>query len=389
MRQRTADPLILLAVAAMLVAATCLGLAAIEASPPTMVWADKDFANYWLGARLALEGRALEAFGPHEAYLADLRAVFGPDYPWRAWSYPPHYLLLMVPLGLFSYKAGLILFLLVTFLMLCAALRTAFGPATWWQLFLLLPAMLTNGYTVQNGFLISALLLAGLALRERRPVLAGICIGLLTVKPQLGVLLPLLLLHERQWRTIVSAGVTTVALVLLSAAAFGTEAWAGYFHNVVPYQTLVMKELTGLFPHMMPTVFGSARSLGFDSGAAFAAHLPFAVVVLALYGLSLLRIADPKARMTSTLFATTLAVPYLVNYDLIALVACAVFLTRPNEASVSWRYAIIGLAFIPMLMPALGIAGWPVAPLVIAATWLLFLRREGVFSRLKPSPATP
>lgn len=389
MRQRTADPLFLVAVAATLVALTCLVLAAVAANPPTMAWVDKDFANYWLGARLALEGRALEVFGPHAAYLADLRSVFGPDYPWRAWSYPPHYLLLMVPLGLFSYKAGLILFLLVTFLMLCAALRTAFGQATWWQLLLLLPAAVTNGYTVQNGFLISALLLAGLGLRAKRPVLAGICLGLLTVKPQLGVLLPLLLLYERQWRAIASACVTTVALVLLSAAAFGTEAWAGYFRNVVPYQTLVMRELTGLFPHMMPTLFGSARSLGFDSAVAFAVHLPFAAAALALYGLSLLRIGDLRARAASTLFATTLAVPYLVNYDLIALVACAVFLTRPTDASPSWRYALIGLAFIPLLMPALGIAGWPVAPIVIASTWLVFLRREGVLARLKPSPATP
>jgi hypothetical protein len=137
---------------------------------------------------------------------------------------------------------------------------------------------------------------------------------------------------------------------------------------------------------MMPTVFGSARSLGFDAGTAFAAHLPFALVVLALYGLSLFRLDRPETRAASTLFATTLAIPYLVNYDLIALVACVVLLTVRNPASLLWRSAVVSLAFIPMLTPLLGLSGLPVAPIVILAGWLSLLQGEGVFSRLTPPP---
>jgi arabinofuranan 3-O-arabinosyltransferase len=391
MRQKAFDPLFCVAVAATFVAGAYIVLVSIEPSAPTLLWTDKDFANYWLAAHLAFEGRGLDVFGPNDTYLAHLRAIFGLDYPWRAWSYPPHYLLLMLPLDLVPYKIALILFLLVTFLLLCAAIRLTSRHAADWQLLLLLPAVATNGMSVQNGYLISALLLAGLALREKRPVLAGICFGLLTVKPQLGVLLPLLLLREGQWRTIASACVTGLALFLLSVAVFGIEAWSGYFNNVVPYQTLVMKVLAGLFPHMMPTVFGSARSLGFDAAIAFAAHLPFATAVLALYSLSLFRLDRPETRAASTLFATTLAVPYLVNYDLIALVACAVLLSGPRQETLQWRCAIIPLAFIPMLTPLLGLCGWPVAPVIILASWLALLHQEGVFSRVKPfpSPATP
>lgn len=248
MRQKAFDPLSAVAIAATLVAVLCLLLVSPAARAPTLLWTDKDFANYWIASRLALDGRGLDVFGPQDAYLAHLRAVFGADYPWRNWSYPPHYLLLILPLSLLSYKAALILFLLITFLLLCAAIRLVCRRPAPWQILLLLPAIATNGLPVQNGYILSALLLAGLTLRDKRPVLAGICFGLLTIKPQLGVLLPFLLLRERQWRTVASACATTVVLGLLSLALFGADAWSGYVANVVPYQAHVMREIEGLFP---------------------------------------------------------------------------------------------------------------------------------------------
>src|SRR3546814_15628180 len=55
---------------------------------------------------------------------------------------------------------------------------------------LLAPASYINISGGQNGFLTGALLIGGLRLLGPKPILAGICFGLLTVKPQLGILLP-------------------------------------------------------------------------------------------------------------------------------------------------------------------------------------------------------
>ena len=46
----------------------------------------------------------------------------------------------------------------------------------------------------QNGFYTAALLIGGLMCLDRRPVLAGVLFGILTIKPQLGLLLPVILL---------------------------------------------------------------------------------------------------------------------------------------------------------------------------------------------------
>jgi arabinofuranan 3-O-arabinosyltransferase len=389
--QRAVDPLWCVAIAAALAGALWTAIVCLQPGQLTMDWTNKDFANYWVASRLAFDGRVLEVFAPHETYFAHMQAFFGADYPWHSWSYPPHYLLLMQPLGLLPYKVAYIVFLFGTALLLCGAVHIAGRRPGWWQLVLLLPAVLTNAIAAQNGFLLGAFMLAGLALRDKQPVIAGICLGLLTVKPQLGVLLPFLLLYERQWRVIITACLTTAALVVVSALSYGVEAWAGYIAHVVPYQTVIMRQFEGLFLYMMPTIFGSVRSLGGDAALAFAIHIPFALAVLALYGFSLPRLTRAPARATSTVFATPLVVPYLLNYDIVVLAVAAVLWVDHSRFSPKQRIGLIVLVSVPMLMPVLGVFGWPVAPLVILLAWLALLHQEGALPRLtrRPTPSTP
>src|SRR3546814_13973031 len=88
-----------------------------------------------------------------------------------------------------------------------------------------------------NGFLTGALLIGGLRLLGTKPIVAGILFGILTVKPQLGILLPFALLAARQWTAIAAAGATTVLLVGISVLLFGWESWQAYIDLVIPLQT--------------------------------------------------------------------------------------------------------------------------------------------------------
>jgi arabinofuranan 3-O-arabinosyltransferase len=47
-------------------------------------------------------------------------------------------------------------------------------------------------------------------------VLAGICLGLLTYKPQFGLLFPIALIAVGHWRVFVSASVTAIAMFVVS-----------------------------------------------------------------------------------------------------------------------------------------------------------------------------
>ncbi len=368
------------AVAAILIAALAwVAILLTDTGTISLAWSNRDFANYWIAARMALAGDVTDLFAPQPVYFSHMSAVFGPDYPWHNWSYPPHYLLTVLPVGLLGYKPALVAYLLGTFLILCGSIRLLAPQADHRQFLLLMPAIVANALAAQNGFFTAALLLCGLAARYERPVLAGVCFGLLTIKPQLGVLLPLLLVFERRWMVFATAAATTLLLVAISVAVFGLSSWRGYLDHVVPYQTSVMREGTGIFLHMMPSMFGSMRSLGFPADPALAAHLPLAVAALGLWIFSLRRLQASGSRAASTVFATFVVVPYTLSYDLVALAAVAALWPfaggRPARGALAFFLAAV--AVVPIVMPYFGLASLPITSLVIPLAWITLLANEG------------
>lgn len=351
--------------------------------------ADRDFANYWMGARMALAGEHHDLF-VQEAYFEHLKGMFGPDTPWRNWGYPPHFLLMIAPLGWLGYKAALVVFLLSSLLLFIAAamiFRREHAPQSDWRILVLAVAgfapMMID--TVQNGFLFGAALLLGLAWRAKHPLFAGIAFAVLTAKPQLGFLVPVLLLIERRWRTVAWATLATVVLVGLSALVFGLDSWSAYLGETLAYQRTVMTQGEGLFLRMMPTAFGSIRTMGSIAEVAFVAQWPVSVcgVLLVLLLLCLERDALRAAFVVTC--GTFLISPYAFNYDMGALVVVAAVLA--GQGTLRWSGAVtigVAAALAGVVMP-LGLAGIPVAPLLLMSA-LLVLAFE---NRRRDSATTP
>src|SRR6202042_1202111 len=120
------------------------------------------------------------------------------------------------------YLIAAMIWLLTTLATYAAAIAGILGLRTGILFALGFPAALWNVTAGQNGFLTAALIGGTLGLLQRRPALAGICLGLLTYKPQFGLLFPLVLIADRQWRTIASAAITAIALAVLSWLVFGS-----------------------------------------------------------------------------------------------------------------------------------------------------------------------
>jgi hypothetical protein len=75
----------------------------------------------------------------------------------------------------------------------------------------------------QSSLLTAAMLVAIFALLDRKPVAAGVLIGLLSIKPQLGILFPFMLMASGRWRVFIAAAATALALAGVTAAIFGTR----------------------------------------------------------------------------------------------------------------------------------------------------------------------
>lgn len=340
---------------------------------PSLV--DSDFVNYWMGSHLAQTGGQAELF-TQDAYFDRLVEEFGPQRQIRAWSYPPHVLLPLFPLAYLPYETAFVLFLLLSLAFFVAGAdyfrRTDLPEADRLLVFAVLAAYATvNLGAGQNGFLSGALLLFGLSLRGRHPVLAGLAFGLLTIKPQLGLLVPLLLAIERDWATILWSTVATVLLVGLSIFAFGIDVWQTYLTVTVAEQSRVLTEWTGLFLYMMPTAFAAVRTLGFDLSVATSVQTAVSVAALGAVGWLLLRNGSRPRRAFALLCGTFLATPYGFDYDLGALAIVAAALVAGQGLNDPPAQASVALvAILPAFVLPLSLAGAPIAPVLLAvALW--------------------
>jgi hypothetical protein len=181
-----------------------------------------DFACAWAAAVQALHADATALYDPVE-FVKIQAALVGPrDYFYPNWPYPPTFLLILAPFTALPYHGAFITWDLATLLGLIVVVYCIVRRRPAIALVLASPFTAWNFLAAQNGFLTGSLLGAGLLFLESRPVLAGVFIGLLTYKPQFGILLPVALAASGRWRTFASAAVAA-ALFADAASATGNK----------------------------------------------------------------------------------------------------------------------------------------------------------------------
>jgi hypothetical protein len=274
-----------------------------------------DFMAFWSAARLTLAGRPETAFdGAAIAAVQHAAVPFLPNI-WFPWHYPPTFLLVVAPLGLLPYPAALAAFVLSTVGLWAALVRQILPDRRAWIVAAATPAGLITLLDGQNALLTAAL--AGFALLwlDRRPLAAGILIGLLAIKPHLAVLFPLALFAEGRWRSIAAAAATVLALVAASLVAFGWADWDAFLHHLP--LTMAMGEEGAVPWSTMPSPYVFALSLG--APAAVADALQGAVALFAagsVWWVWRQRGAAFEAKAATLMAGSLLVSPYLFYYDL-------------------------------------------------------------------------
>jgi hypothetical protein len=318
-----------------------------------------DFSVYWCASKLALSGKAALAYN-----LADLHQVqlqfFGPDYRYgkAGWFYPPYYFFVALPFGLLPYLVSLIIWLLVTYgLYLTVLSRLNFHHA-FMGLCLTFPGNLENIIFGQNGFLSGLLIGGGLLLMERLPVAAGILLGLMSYKPHLLILTMVALIFGRYWKTLISAIITFLLLVLLSGAVFGWQIWLAYWGSLpIPMQLLS----SGAIPwSVVPSFFSAGLSAGLESRTAYVIQAAVMLAVVAGVAWAWSQKLPLGMRGAALLLGTLLFSPYVFTYDLTLLALALGWLWEEGRR----RGRLPGEL-------ALLIAGW-FMPLAAPYVWELF-----------------
>ena len=224
---------------------------------------------------------------------------------------------------------------------------------------------------MKNGFFTAAVIGASLFALENRPWLAGLFLGVLTYKPQFGLLFPLVLLFDGNWRALISATLTTLVLLTLTLTVFGTEPFVAFFHFLPVTADTILGQGTAGFDKLQ-SVYGLVRWLGAASSTAWLVH-GFVALVAASGAIWLWRSEMPFALKAAGLAtATLLATPYLYMYDFPLLAVPFAFLFRSR----GFDSLEVGTAVATSAMMA--IFAWtalPIGPLLVLLTVFLIVRR--------------
>jgi hypothetical protein len=284
-----------------------------------------DFVAFWSAGVLALGGRAAEAYDAALLRAMQVEAIGGPFEGLYFWLNPPTFFLAVTPFALLPHLLAGLLWVLVTAGFFVAMLRLIV-PGFLVPALLAAPATLFCAMAGQNGFVTAGLMAGCLALLERRPVMAGLLLGLLTCKPQFGLLFPPILLNERRWATFAAATATTLALVGVSALLFGAGAWMAFLGGMDASRDLLLAG--GAAWHKLQSPYAIAVQATGSLRVALGAQLATLAAMATLLVWLSLRRARPALLAASLAAASYLATPYAYLYDAVILTTAAAFLLK-------------------------------------------------------------
>lgn len=300
-----------------------------------------DFLSFWNAAQRVRHG--------------DIAAIYDPD-TWRrvlstngavviAWFvYPPFTLFGLWPLGDATYNEAVLAWSLVPLafyfaLMVLLAKRSGLGADansvrenSWSRIqayavliAFSLPFLSANLFSGQIGTIVAVFFLGAAYFWPTHPVLTGICIGLLAIKPQMGLLMPFALIASGQWRTVAAAATTILSLSVLSTIWLGAAVWTDYLRMGQLFTQLVgggydqIKQLT-LAPYV------SLQAAGMPVALAGLVQVVVSVAVLAVIARSFWRRKSDESqsgtedgrldlRLALLAAGTLLVTPYALSYD--------------------------------------------------------------------------
>gem|GEM_PF-1187016 len=272
----------------------------------------------------------------------------------RPWAYPSSFLLLLLPFAPMGFFGSYLAFQAISAGLMAFVVRvnaaSAASAGLVLAIALLSPGAAFNVIYGQLGFLIVALIVGGLGLLETRPVLSGLVLGLLTMKPQFCILVPLALIAAGQWRALWAAGSSALAIAVVSGLVFGWDLWMRWYPVII--ENLVNPNAKWIEYGRLwgNSVYACVYLLGAPPWLASA--IQFLAIIVAA-GSVVLAFRSRLSVMEKTavlLAATILAAPHCGPYDQVLLVVAAVYwLMAQGPSQPMWCWILV---FMIWLVPA-------------------------------------
>ncbi len=238
---------------------------------------EADYANLWAAGKFAAAGHAASLYDG-SSFFAWRQETFGATVQRLDWLYPPPMVALGLAVERIPLLPGYFLWLLLTSSVSVWVLRTAglswrvvllglSGPPTW-------RGMILGQYAPTAA----ALTVAALLLASRAPVRAGLAAALVTLKPQVGIFVPIVLAAQRRWAAFMAASLATTAIGVVTTGVLGSGIWSAFLHDgSASGRAILETHFAHGYPVNAASVFWMARSFDLPIALCYAVQVSTAV----------------------------------------------------------------------------------------------------------------
>ncbi|MGH6877874.1 MAG: glycosyltransferase family 87 protein, partial [Rhizomicrobium sp.] len=329
-----------------------------------------DFLAYWAAGLDALSGHAASAYDIHALHAAQVSQA-GPFPDYLYWNYPPSFFFVAVLLASLPYVPAFLGWVMST----CTAYALAIGAIARRREAVLgacaSPVIMLTAFAGQNGFLSAALFGGSLLFLPTRPIVGGLLMGLMTYKPQFGILLPVVLIAGGHWRALWAAAAVAAFMIVSSALVFGVGTYIAFLHSL-PVVSHAYLTMGGEGWTKMQSIYSIARFLGAGDSPAWAAQT---LTMLGCAGIMIVmwrRKVPYELKAAALVTAAMLATPYLHVYDFPVLLVAIAFLYRHRPFDrVEWAAVVAANLSMVLFLAQLA----PIGPGIILLIGSLVLRR--------------
>jgi hypothetical protein len=331
-----------------------------------------DFGNLWRAGLLARGGHLANLYAPP---LFQTWNPAQPGTPPGDWLYPPEILPLGALVSLLPFPAGFLVWDAGSVGLILLLLRRAGLPWAVGVLTIFSPAEYRCLAYGQVGGLLAGLAFCGVLLAAARPALAGLMIGVLTIKPPAGALVLAAWVARGNWRAILAAGGCAALLALVPLVWLGPDCWVWFVQKSLP---MAREYVRAPFPQTYQlggvSVFWMVRGLGGGVVAAGAAQAAAGLAACAAVYRAWRRLANRFALAALTVILMLFLTPYAFTADMVGFeLALAVLAWQRG-----WKFFLLdGVLWLwPGYSPVVtAVAGFSPTPIIVAIAAIMAWRQ--------------
>ena len=324
-----------------------------------------DFIGFYVLGAITREPIVRSLYDPATERETQIRLVPGSQGVQYLPVYGPQVYLFFSPFARWPYERALVIWTIISALLygVCCAVvwRSCSTLREDWPTVAVVAAANPAFFNLMLHGQSSALALAFItaaycALKGGKPFLAGLAIGMLAYKPQLGIVAAAVFVINREWRVAAGAIVAASAQLGVAWAYFGTELMKSYWQAMLWLRQV--NQLLAIKPYQMHSLSEFWTLLLSYNAVAGTMYVISAILVIALSAVVWRSAAPLSLRYSMLLLATALVSPHLYVYDLVILAPAFLLITDWTLAHADNRFArpMQLLVYLCYALPLIGVA---------------------------------